>query len=288
MTKRADRPPLAIEDIAAATLTGDVRDFMMQWARNLPKPWAKMSEREQHDFVNAAGRQAESLVRKVTGLVGSQAFRNFEVSVGDFSKKGNRIEAKISAPYSRENIVEMAEAGEAGPIVLSLVSAEQFRGERAPASVMPDQPDLMDDDEAGADEPDAPQESDGGATAEPELVDAAAEKQDVPLHDPETGEIIEVSPEENQRQGEQKLLTYEQPGDELATAHQDDALSQAEVEALSPDQRANYEKLSGIKPVAPAADQQASDDADKPKRRGRKTAEQRTADNAASAGDRIL
>lgn len=294
MAASSKKTPPAIEDIAAATLRGDVRDFLMGWFRNTPKPWPQMSEAEQKNFASAADRQAETLVRAVTNLVGSQGFRSFAVSVGDFQKKANRLEAKISAPYSRENLIEMAEAGEAGPIVLSMVSLEQFEGERAPAKVMPDQPDLIDDEGDGA------QQEQQAASGETQEADLAAGE----TFDPETGEIITVEPEDGQRQGERRLLTYEGsgtergdveqpdlsggPGDDLAARYQAGALTGAELAAMTPEQRESAELLQGMRQHdashAERIDGDESDGAEEaPKRRRRRTAEQRTADNARAA-----
>ena len=304
-----DKKPIALEDIAAGTLRGDVRDFLLGWFRNAPKPWPQMTEAEQKNFVAATDKQAEALVRTVTSLVGSQGYRAFEVSVGDFQKKGNRLEAKILATYSRDNLIEMAEAGEAGPIVLSLVSMETFQRERAPAKVMVDQPDLMDEEgDDGAEQADARGEQQDQVAAATAGGDAV---------DPATGEVIEVQPEENQRQGEQRLLTYERlddeaglvvehddAGDGLAAAAQRAALgplTQAELDALSPEQRQNADRLEGIQALKPGqaeplggngdgrggekpdGEGHAATPSDGPKRRNRRTAEQRTADNARAA-----
>ncbi len=89
------------------------------------------------------------------------------------------------------------------------------------------------------------------------------------------------------------------PGDDLAAAHQADAiggsesLSEDKIEALSPEQRQNVERLQGI--AATDVDEgERIDEAEegggatvaKPKRRGRRSVEQRVADNtAAVAGD---
>ena len=286
-TTAAKKKPIAIEDIAATTLRGDGRDFLMGWFRNTPKPWPQMSQAEQANFASAADKQAETLVRAVTNLIGAQGFRSFEVSVGDFQKKGNRLEAKIAAPYSRDNLIEMAEAGESGPIVLSLVSLETYQGERAPAKVMPDQPDLIVEGED-----DGEQASDASAANAPMADADLAAGQTV---DPETGEIINVAPEDGQRQGEQRLLTYggersgqsaeqgEGAGAELAAGHQGEALSQAELDALSPEQRANAERLQGVKTLKPGEAEPIQEGGAPKKRRGRRPTEQRTADNAKAA-----
>ncbi len=309
---RANRKPIALEDIAANTLRGDVRDFLLQWIRNLPKAWPQLGEAEQKNVAAAADKQAEALVRHVTNLVGSQGFRSFEVSVGDFQKKGNRLEAKFATPYSRENLIEMAEAGEAGPIMLALVSRDVFEGERAPAKVMKDQPDLMDGEGENAGE-----QADASGEQQEQVAAAVGEGNAV---DPATGEVIEVQPEEGQRQGERLQLTYDaageggpiiehdDAGDSLAAAEQREALglggtgalTQAELDALTPEQKQNVERLEGIQALKPGQAEpingggeagegvgdgfdgqgHAATPGDAPKRRGRKTTEQRVADNA--------
>ena len=312
MTKTSRKQPIALEDIAATTLRGDVRDFLLGWFRNAPKSWPQMSEAEQKNFAAAADKQAEALVRTVTNLVGSQGYRAFEVSVGDFQKKGSRLEAKILATYSRDNLIEMAEAGEAGPILLSLVSMETFQRERAPAKVMADQPDLMDG------EGDYAEEAGASGEQQEQVATAVGEGNAV---DPVTGEVIEVQPEDGQRQGERLQLAYdrdgdggpiiehEEVGDGLAAAAQREALglggtgalTQAELDALTPEQRQNVERLEGIQALKPGQTEpldgegeadgdeepegegRAAVPSDGPKRRRRRTAEQRTADNAQAA-----
>ena len=51
-------------DLAANTLTGDVRDFLLDRVKTLGKPWAAMSEDEQSDQIHAAKSAAEHLVKK--------------------------------------------------------------------------------------------------------------------------------------------------------------------------------------------------------------------------------
>lgn len=249
----------ALEDIAADTMTGDVREFFLNWFKASPKAWPQMSEREQEAFRDACARQSEALVRKVTQIVGAQDHLSLEITTRDFNRKGERLEAKITTPYSLANLDALARASDAGPIVLSVVSLDQYRGERAPARIMKDQPDLMDDVAEGETEADR---------------DGAVEATEQVGHVPDA-----TAADDALATDQQQAALAEAVGDggtEVADDQQD--------QPLGPEAQANTDLLAGIQPLdASAAEPLADRTAPAPKKRGkRRTVEQRVADNAAA------
>lgn len=168
-------------DLKLETARGDVRDFLLSRLKDWKKPWAKMSEREQRDEAASCSLHAVDLLRELTTLFSGHEFPTVEVQVGKLGLKDNIITSEIRAARSDPNLLAIANAQASGPLVLVLASAQDYMGQRAPAAIMKDQPDLMD-----------------GAAAEGEAaplgdvvgdVVKAAEAQGHKI-DPETGEVL--------------------------------------------------------------------------------------------------
>ena len=133
----ADRE-LEDHEINIDTMSGDVRDVMLQHFRNTRKPWAQMSAAEQNDVANAfdlASRQlVKAAVRKLTGW----EFPRAAVSLGEVKIKGAAIEAKIIASntsHEREVLGDNVGA----QVLMLMVDSERFMAERAPVKIDPDQ-----------------------------------------------------------------------------------------------------------------------------------------------------
>lgn len=141
MTKTKDQISDETLDLAAATLTGDIRDFLLDRVRNLGKPWAAMTEDEQSDQIHAAKDAAEHLVRQVVTLIASEGRKSL---VGNLVKVQikDAIQCQVNFSKSDELRHELFDAqGQA--VLLVVASAEPFTGQRAPAEPTPAQGDLI-------------------------------------------------------------------------------------------------------------------------------------------------
>lgn len=141
----ADRPEATSVELAAETLSGDVRDALLTKIRTLQKPWQQMSEREQRDLNWFIEETAKDLVRRVVNVVTSSEFPSVHVEVGAF-KIDKGVEIKLTASGTVGNITALAEHGKRAA-VLALVAPSDFIGERGPAAVEKDQRELAVDDD---------------------------------------------------------------------------------------------------------------------------------------------
>lgn len=147
-TEKAEKPKTAHEkkeaetlDLAVKTLTGDVRDFLLDRVKALGKPWAAMTEDEQADQIHAARDAAERLVteackiiaaggkKALVGQLESIAVKDGIKAVVKFSKLDEQRHSLLDAQGSTVSVV--------------FAGAEAFRGERGPAEPDPMQGDML-------------------------------------------------------------------------------------------------------------------------------------------------
>lgn len=128
-------------DIATATVTGDVRDFLLDRVKTMGKPWTAMSEDDQRDQIYACKSAAEHLVRTVVQVI---AAAGRKVIVGQLVKVNvkDKIQAQVDFSKLDEQRHELFDSV-GTPVLLVVADAEQFTGERAPAEPIPDQQDML-------------------------------------------------------------------------------------------------------------------------------------------------
>lgn len=137
-------------NLASSTLTGDIRDFLLDRVKAHKKPWAAMSEDEQRDEIISAKEAAERLVAKVVRIVASEGRNVVEAKL-----KQVTIEDGIKAVFLFANNTHNREqlGAATGQEVLVITSgAEPFTGEQAPALPTPNQADLLDSAQAMKDD----------------------------------------------------------------------------------------------------------------------------------------
>ncbi len=125
-------------DPKAETLSGDIRDWLLDKFRLLDKPWTKLSEAQQRRLIDRADEMGRTSVRRVLDLVTAHKFPTIEIQVGKF-KGGEKGEVKFDSTCQDTdgNLLAVARAGRA---VLVLANPQVFFGERAAATAEPDQP----------------------------------------------------------------------------------------------------------------------------------------------------
>lgn len=57
---------------ASETLKGDVRDWLLDRIKHLPRPWQQMSEQEQRDLIYSAEEAAADLVRRTVRIIAAE------------------------------------------------------------------------------------------------------------------------------------------------------------------------------------------------------------------------
>lgn len=130
------------ERMAVATLSGDMRDIMLTHIRSQPKPWAKMSEGQQQETIDAVEQAAEDLVRRAVALISRRGFDLVPIKLADFTVKGGALKGKFEAIVTETNVVSLSDhQGHSAVIVLT--DPSDFIGERSEARADPDQPDML-------------------------------------------------------------------------------------------------------------------------------------------------
>lgn len=130
-------------EIATATLTGDVRDKFLDMLRfqQDKRPWNQRSEQDQRQTVHTVETLVHDLVRRSVELIAAQGRRTVKAVVEQVTIKDG-IKAVLT--LSRHDEQRHALADATGHTVLLVVAdPDEYIGERAPAKINPDQPELM-------------------------------------------------------------------------------------------------------------------------------------------------
>lgn len=244
---------LIIGTLALRTLSGDIRDRMMGQIRTLTN-FDDRSMDEQQRVIDCLTEIGERTARESITLVHGRALPTLGMKVVSAQRKGKTMRVTLEAPYTKPGWLGFGDCEE---IVAVQASPEAYFGERRPLHARPDQPNLDLEDEA-----DAVFES-GDINAEG-MQDQALGEGEGALG-PEAirnGEMLE--------EGIQPLEPAAEAGDAAAQAMQAEALNgggdQPSEAATAQDDPAKID---------------ASDPA--PRKRGRRTAEERVAARLAEA-----
>lgn len=136
----------AIDDtveIAAKTLTGDLRDIVLELLRHEQnkRPWFERSESEQRDTVQRVTERVHAAVAKAVELMATGGRKVIPGRLENI-KVSDKIVAQIVV---MRNVAERHLLTDAvgSMVLLSVVDVHEFTGERAPVAIKPDQGDLV-------------------------------------------------------------------------------------------------------------------------------------------------
>ncbi|OPZ78659.1 MAG: hypothetical protein BWY78_00467 [Alphaproteobacteria bacterium ADurb.Bin438] len=126
-------------NLAKKTLSGDIRDFLVDRLRQFPKPWQKMTEAEQEREIESASKAAENLITEALRIISSNG-RDVVVATLDklTIKDGIKVEASTGIKYL-QSIGEVV----GQEILIVTNSVNEFVGESKPCKADPDQPELF-------------------------------------------------------------------------------------------------------------------------------------------------
>lgn len=250
----------ATPELSDKTLTGDIRDFLLVWIRNMKKPFEAMSESDQRDLIDAVEGSARELVGGVIAVVSGRGFEKAFVKLGKFSV-GDGIEAKIITDRSERNLLNFNDfAGRSAMLIFA--DPAEFDGARAPARVFKRQRDIEEaiaDQKAAEAQPTTTTEAKPKKEKKPKPEKAPVKTTDVdtskgsawPLNteapkdliDPNTGEVLDASKSTPRDLGDPPRLNENETVDpitgEIVTikpaASLDDLFSQPATAAPEPD-----------------------------------------------------
>lgn len=132
----------AAADMAADTLTGDVRDRILEMLRfeQSKLPWDKRSEADQHDTVHRVEAFARDVVTKAVEIIASHGRMVINAYIEKAEVKDG-IKAVVTLGRSdkhRHNLLDAVGTR----VMIVLADADQFAGEQAPVEIKPDQSEL--------------------------------------------------------------------------------------------------------------------------------------------------
>lgn len=132
-------------DIAAETLSGDIRDFLVDRIKNLPKVWAEMTETEQTDIIYAAVDAGTSLVRKAVAIIAKDGRPTITAHLDKVTVK-DEIQAVISLSKSDELRHALVDS-QGQSVLIVVVDADNYIGQRGDlkADAKPPEPAEPDD-----------------------------------------------------------------------------------------------------------------------------------------------
>jgi phosphoribosylformylglycinamidine (FGAM) synthase-like enzyme len=130
-------------ELAAETLTGDIRDFILQRLRHEQdkRPWDKRSEAEQRDTIHAVETSVREHVTRAVEIIAAGGLKTIKATLSQVTIKDG-IKGQLEVSKFDEQRHRLTDA--VGSTVLIVVAdTDQFSGEREPVAVNPDQGDLV-------------------------------------------------------------------------------------------------------------------------------------------------
>lgn len=135
--------------VARETLTGDIRDFVLDRLRHEQdkKPWHQRSEADQRDTVHSVESGVREAITKAIEILAAGGRRTIKATLDQVTVKDGVVGKLV---LSRHDPLRHALFDSVGSTVLIVVAdPDDFTGERAPVEIHPDQGDLERIGEAG-------------------------------------------------------------------------------------------------------------------------------------------
>lgn len=128
--------------VAVKTLTGDIRDFILDRLRHEQdkRPWHLRSEAEQRDTVHKVESAVHEIVTKGVEIIAAGGRRTIRATLDQVTVKDG-IVGKIVMMKSDPLRHQLADSV-GSQILIVVADPDEFTGERAPAKITPDQGDL--------------------------------------------------------------------------------------------------------------------------------------------------
>jgi 2-hydroxy-3-keto-5-methylthiopentenyl-1-phosphate phosphatase len=129
----------ATKELAVKTLTGDLRDFILDRMRHEhdARPWNKRGENEQRDTVNRVQDAVRAAVTRVVELIASQGHHAMSAVLTQITvKDGFKAVLEMSKHDPlRHQFVD----AQGATVLVVMADIDEFVGERAPVKITPDQ-----------------------------------------------------------------------------------------------------------------------------------------------------
>lgn len=127
----------------ANLLRGDCRDAMLNVIRNAVD-WGKYSESQQRDINAAIDYAADQIVQRAVAAIAAEGRDQVTLKLEQVVVKDG-LKVVCSGGYTHDALVLLGEL-QGKTVLMTVADASAFDGQRGNAPVMPDQTDLLDDD----------------------------------------------------------------------------------------------------------------------------------------------
>lgn len=138
--------------IARETLTGDIRDIMLNDMkdRKTSLPWNLRNEAAQQELIDQVTRMAESIVTRTVKIVAAGGRRTIQAHLKKITVTDSiKVEIELSKmDQQRHDLIDATGAS----VLIVVADAEIYEGERAPVTAKPDQKPMFDPDTGEIDE----------------------------------------------------------------------------------------------------------------------------------------
>lgn len=130
-------------DLAAETLTGDLRDFILDRLRHeqSKRPWHERSEADQRDTVHQVETAVRRAVTAAVEIIAAGGKRTIKATLESVTIKDG-IKATLTMSKHDENRHNLADA-QGSAVLIVVADPEDFTGERAEVEIRPDQSELI-------------------------------------------------------------------------------------------------------------------------------------------------
>jgi hypothetical protein len=139
-----DAEVLAVaQDLATETLTGDVRDFILDRLRHEQDrlPWHERSEAEQRDTVYRVETAVHKVVRQAVEIIAAGGRRSIRATLEQITVKDGITGKVVLSKFDEQRYALMDAAGSS--ILIVVADPEEFTGERSSVAIRPDQSELL-------------------------------------------------------------------------------------------------------------------------------------------------
>lgn len=138
----ASHPKKSTEDIARETLTGDLRDIIIdivKTTKNL-KPWKDMKESEQKELVAKIENRTEHAIKKAVRHIAADGRKTVSGTLEQITVKDG-LKCVITLPKHSDMRHSVIDA-QGATVLMVVVDDSRFKGEKGPVKTDKDQPDL--------------------------------------------------------------------------------------------------------------------------------------------------
>ncbi|MGI9451966.1 MAG: hypothetical protein ACR2QH_15190 [Geminicoccaceae bacterium] len=125
-------------ELSQTQLVDDVRDELLAILKELPDVWDKLGEKREREWIARVAELATTLTRGCCDIIAADGRTVLECQVHKGGINETTIEAKVSVPNNRENLLSFGGACH-GPATLAFVNYEKFTTEHKRPEATTDQ-----------------------------------------------------------------------------------------------------------------------------------------------------